>query len=439
MRVILKIVFIFFLVSCNKTENSNELAVKLTKVTEENIAFDKRYYSIRSGVIKNRFPDYYESLIKTYKGIPENDSFAVTQAFGNYNKFLYDLFKNKLISKDKYAELDIDSLEQKENPEIQILTALIYFNNKQQFVIVDADDNKDFSNDKVNKFERNFKGESRKLNTYNFKFWFKKDAIIYYNHRKIIIDTTSIYNYNVDNNRINPYGLSFKYTEHWEGNFTFNNQKFNVAIQGYNPYFNILIKPNYIPYSKSNYYANENFSYTLGDTISLVDSLFVLSKIDKNLSSILLKKIPRNNSFKSYKTGNKLDNYLLKDLNGRDFNLFENDAKYTLIDFWGTWCKPCKEALPELKRIKERYVEHLNIVGIAYDKNIDEVKEYVKENDLTWKNSFFNRENKVGIIRDLNITKYPTFMLLDNNGQIIFKGSGSEVLKDIEKIMKSIK
>ena len=66
---------------------------------------------------------------------------------------------------------------------------------------------------------------------------------------------------------------------------------------------------------------------------------------------------------------------------------------YVLLDFWGTWCLPCRELTPELKRISKDYVSNTNIVGIAYDKNIESVIKYTREQNINWANAF-QKNNK---------------------------------------------
>jgi len=56
---------------------------------------------------------------------------------------------------------------------------------------------------------------------------------------------------------------------------------------------------------------------------------------------------------------------------------------------------------------------------------------------MKWNHSFFEKSKRNGIVRDLNITNYPTLILIDANQKIIYRGSGTNALKDITKILSN--
>ena len=65
----------------------------------------------------------------------------------------------------------------------------------------------------------------------------------------------------------------------------------------------------------------------------------------------------------------------LKDLRG----------KVIVIDFWATWCGPCKKELPGLKKLYDKYgKEGLAVIGVSLDRKQSELTDYVKENEITW-------------------------------------------------------
>ena len=100
------------------------------------------------------------------------------------------------------------------------------------------------------------------------------------------------------------------------------------------------------------------------------------------------------------------------------------ERKYSLREFWGTWCGPCKKMTPVLKETFKANTSKLNIIGIAVDKNEDLVKKYIIENGMTWTNIFLDIKNiNKGILEELKIQAYPTFILIDNEGKILYRGS----------------
>ncbi len=60
--------------------------------------------------------------------------------------------------------------------------------------------------------------------------------------------------------------------------------------------------------------------------------------------------------------------FTLKDLSGRDVSLMDYEGKVVLLDFWATWCPPCRNSIPELVSLQDRYGdEGLVIIGISLD------------------------------------------------------------------------
>ena len=155
--------------------------------------------------------------------------------------------------------------------------------------------------------------------------------------------------------------------------------------------------------------------------------------------ALKLKKLDSLKEFYSDKMGYKLKDYKLLDLNNVPFSVDSalKEKDYVLLDFWGTWCLPCIELTPQLKRLFDTH-ENLNIVGNATDRDIASVKDYVRKNNITWKNSF-NDASPKGIKRDLRISAFPTFILIDKNRNIVYRGVGKSALNEIEKIIQNKK
>lgn len=115
-------------------------------------------------------------------------------------------------------------------------------------------------------------------------------------------------------------------------------------------------------------------------------------------------------------------------------------GKYTLIDFWGTWCGPCLELTPRLKKTRELYnLNDLQIISVAYDENISDVIEYATEHDMNWINLFEqNGSNKNGLIDKYKVTSFPTLVLIDKSGIIVTREIGVDGYRVIEKYLKKL-
>jgi thiol-disulfide isomerase/thioredoxin len=72
-------------------------------------------------------------------------------------------------------------------------------------------------------------------------------------------------------------------------------------------------------------------------------------------------------------------------LDGQHISLDSLAGKVVLIDFWATWCGPCREALPHIREIAHRFQEQpLVVISISLDKDEDKWKDFVAKNQMTW-------------------------------------------------------
>ena len=71
-------------------------------------------------------------------------------------------------------------------------------------------------------------------------------------------------------------------------------------------------------------------------------------------------------------------NFTLKDINNKDVNLASLKGKVILLDFWATWCGPCKIEIPWFMEFQEKYGKSgLQVVGVSVDDTLDKLKPYV--------------------------------------------------------------
>lgn len=72
--------------------------------------------------------------------------------------------------------------------------------------------------------------------------------------------------------------------------------------------------------------------------------------------------------------------FSLADLNGRKLELADHKGKVVLLDFWATWCGPCRIEIPGLVRLQERYRDQgLVVIGISLDESPEPVREFYRE------------------------------------------------------------
>jgi thiol-disulfide isomerase/thioredoxin len=72
-------------------------------------------------------------------------------------------------------------------------------------------------------------------------------------------------------------------------------------------------------------------------------------------------------------------NFTLKDMNGVDVKLASFKGKVILLNFWATWCGPCRAEIPSLVELQNEYANDLVVLGFSVDDPVDKLKPYVEE------------------------------------------------------------
>jgi len=121
------------------------------------------------------------------------------------------------------------------------------------------------------------------------------------------------------------------------------------------------------------------------------------------------------------------------DLNGKLLSLSSFRGKYVLLDFWGSWCVPCRKGNPHLKELYQRYKSKgFDIIGIAADNDTpDAWKKAIEKDGLPWHHILLDDLNK-----KYNIGSYPTKILIDKNGKIIGRYGSEE--KELDEMLSKI-
>ncbi len=94
-------------------------------------------------------------------------------------------------------------------------------------------------------------------------------------------------------------------------------------------------------------------------------------------------------------------------------------GKIVIIDFWAVWCEPCRQAMPELKRLYEKYKDHgLEIVGISLDTEKSAVAKYVQEAQLPWIHTFTGGSWRDATVERYDVRAIPSVWLITRDGKV---------------------
>lgn len=129
--------------------------------------------------------------------------------------------------------------------------------------------------------------------------------------------------------------------------------------------------------------------------------------------------------------------FTLNDLNGKPFSLSQTKGKVVILDFWATWCPPCRMEIPHFESLYNEYKDKgLEVVGVALDKGgASSVKPFVEENGVTYPVLIGNQDvaARYGGIRGI-----PTTFLIDREGRIVEKYVGYTDKEVFESAIKKL-
>lgn len=114
--------------------------------------------------------------------------------------------------------------------------------------------------------------------------------------------------------------------------------------------------------------------------------------------------------------GKQAPEFQVKDLKGEELTLEKYRGQVVLLDFWATWCGPCINELPNVKRTYEEYKDQkFQIIGISLDRSQQPLETFVKKEELGWVHHW---DQGGKIANQYGVTGIPSMFLLDGEGVI---------------------
>ena len=139
--------------------------------------------------------------------------------------------------------------------------------------------------------------------------------------------------------------------------------------------------------------------------------------------------------------GQEAANIILKNISGQKFNLHSLRGKWVVLDFWATWCAPCRASMPHLKEFYKKYDGKFEVVGICCASQEENWRKMVEEMELKWINVFNYpsvEDNMISATSLYKVDAFPTYFIINPEGKIhkVFVGAKKELYDELDEILK---
>jgi len=135
----------------------------------------------------------------------------------------------------------------------------------------------------------------------------------------------------------------------------------------------------------------------------------------------------------AFTKGGPAPDFTSKTINGEEITLSKLKGKVVVLNFWATWCPPCRSEMPLFNRVYEKYRDRgFEIIAISTDSSERQVKKFIKEFGI----KFPVVMDKQNLVSKYNVSGLPTSFLIDRDGKIIKVRLGEyvEIEKDLKKL-----
>lgn len=151
-------------------------------------------------------------------------------------------------------------------------------------------------------------------------------------------------------------------------------------------------------------------------------------------------KTPATPSARAAVAGDAAPDFTLESVDGGQVSLSDYQGKVVLLDFWATWCPPCRKGIPDLIELNNKYGDDLVVIGISVDRQntIGAVPGFVEEYGINYPVVYMNEDviqaygAKYGAIQSI-----PTAFVLNRDGVMVKKQVGLAPKEVFQQVIES--
>ncbi|MEO0597629.1 MAG: TlpA disulfide reductase family protein, partial [Chloroflexota bacterium] len=127
--------------------------------------------------------------------------------------------------------------------------------------------------------------------------------------------------------------------------------------------------------------------------------------------------------------------FTLDSLQGETYTLSDLRGQWVVINFWATWCIPCRDEMPELQAISEIYADDLIMLGINQRETAEIAMPFVEELGVTFP---ILMNPSTDTLRDYQIIRLPLTFIVDPRGELAYRHAGPLTVESFEAIFNEL-
>ncbi|MBD3178111.1 MAG: redoxin domain-containing protein [Candidatus Latescibacteria bacterium] len=118
-----------------------------------------------------------------------------------------------------------------------------------------------------------------------------------------------------------------------------------------------------------------------------------------------------------------------ENLSGENMSIEDYQGSVVLIDFWATWCKPCRQEMPHVKKVYEQYRDDgFVIIGVSLDRTREKLVSYIEDNDIEWPQIYDGPGGRIAT--SYAVSAIPSTFLLNREGEIVHRNLRGKALEE---------